>query len=64
MVAPDFFRTLQIPLVQGRDFTAHEQSDSQKVIIVDQALAEKYWPGESAIGKVINLLDNGAYWVF
>jgi putative ABC transport system permease protein len=64
MVAPDFFRTLQIPLVQGRDFTAHERSDSQKVIIVDQALAEKYWPGQSAIGKVINLLDNGAYWVF
>jgi hypothetical protein len=61
MVAPDFFRTLQIPLVQGRDFTAHERSDSQKVIIVDQALAEKYWPGQSAIGKVINLLDDGAY---
>jgi predicted permease len=63
MVSPDFFRTLQIPLVQGRDFTAHERSDSQKVIIVDQALAEKYWPGQSAIGKVINLLDNGAYTV-
>jgi putative ABC transport system permease protein len=63
MVAPDFFRTLQIPLVQGRDFTAHERSDRQKVIIVDQALAEKYWPRQSAIGKVINLLDDGAYTV-
>jgi putative ABC transport system permease protein len=63
MVAPDFFRTLQIPLVEGRDFTAGERSDGQKVIIVDQALADKYWPGQSAIGKVINLLDNGAYTV-
>jgi len=63
MVAPDFFGTLQIPLVQGRDFTAHERGDNQKVIIVDQALAEKYWPGQSAIGKVINLLDDGAYTV-
>ena len=63
MVSPDFFRTLQIPLVQGRDFTAHERSDSQKVIIVDQELAEKYWPGQSAIGKVIDLVDDGAYTV-
>lgn len=63
MISPDFFRTLQIPLVQGRDFTAHERSDSQKVIIVDQELAEKYWPGQSAIGKVINLVDDGAYTV-
>jgi hypothetical protein len=29
MVAPDFFRTLQIPLVQGRDFTAHERRGRQ-----------------------------------
>src|ERR1700740_2867659 len=63
MVAPDFFRTLQIPLMQGRDFTAHERRDNQKVIIVDQELAEKYWPGQSAIGKVINLVDDGAFTV-
>jgi putative ABC transport system permease protein len=63
MASPDFFRTLQIPLVQGRDFTAHDRSDNRKVIIVDQALAEKYWPGQSAIGKVVNLVDDGAYTV-
>jgi putative ABC transport system permease protein len=54
-VSPDFFHTLQIPLVRGRDFTAHDRPDTEKVVIVDQTLAEKYWPGESAIGKVINL---------
>ena len=57
MVSPDFFRTLQIPLVQGRDFTVHDQSDTQNVTIVDQTLAEKYWPKQSAIGKVIHLPD-------
>ena len=57
MVSPDFFRTLQIPLVQGRDFTVHDRSDTQNVIIIDQTLAEKYWPGQSAIGKVIHLPD-------
>jgi putative ABC transport system permease protein len=61
MVSPDFFRTLQIPLVQGRDFTAHDRSDTQKVVIVDQTLAEKYWPGKSAIGKVINLTGDSDY---
>jgi putative ABC transport system permease protein len=63
MVSPNFFHTLQIPLVQGRDFTAQERSDNQKVVIVDQALADKCWPRQSAIGKVINLMDDGAYTV-
>jgi len=63
MVSPDFFRTMQTPLLQGRDFSAQDRIGTQKVIIVDQALAEKYWPGQNAIGKVINLVDDGAYTV-
>jgi putative ABC transport system permease protein len=54
-VSSDFFRTLQIPLFQGRNFGAQDRIDSQKVIIVDQALAERYWPGRDAIGKIIRL---------
>jgi predicted permease len=60
LVSPDFFRTLQIPLIQGRDFTAHDRRDTQKVIIVDETLAQKYWPGQNAIGKVI-LAGHGNY---
>jgi len=63
MASPDFFRTLEIPLLQGRDFTAQDRLGTQKVIILDQALAEKCWPGQSAVGKVINLVDDGPYTV-
>jgi predicted permease len=61
MASPDFFRTLEIPLLQGRDFGPQDRIDTQKVIIVDQALADKYWPGQNAIGKVIRLPVNEAY---
>ena len=55
MVSPDYFRTLQIPLLHGRDFGTQDKTDSQKVIIVDEALAQSFcWPGEDAIGKVKN----------
>lgn len=64
LASPDFFRTLQIPLIQGRDFSAQEWLDTQKtqrVVIVDQTLAERYWPGQSAIGKVIHLIGDADY---
>src|SRR5258708_21236870 len=60
MVSPDFFGTLGIPLVQGHDFGSQDRIDTQKVIIVDQALADKYWPAQDAIGKVIRLPGNEA----
>jgi putative ABC transport system permease protein len=54
-ISSDFFRALQIPLLQGRDFGAQDRIDSQKVTIVNQALAEKYWPGQDALGKTLKL---------
>ena len=55
IVSSDFFRTLQIPLLQGRDFEAEDRIDTRKVTVVDQALADRYWPGQDAIGKMIKL---------
>src|SRR5258708_16608772 len=60
MVSPDFFGTLGIPLVQGDDFGSQDRIETQKVIIVDQALSDKYWPAQDAIGKVIRLPGNEA----
>jgi len=48
---PDYFRTMRIPLLEGRDFTAADRQGAAGVVIVDRTLAERYWPGESAIGK-------------
>jgi putative ABC transport system permease protein len=55
IVSSDFFRTLQIPFLQGRDFAAQDRIDSRKVVIVDQALVAKYWPGQNPLGKKIKL---------
>lgn len=48
-----YFRTLGIPLVRGRLFTEEEYRNDRQVVIVNQKLAEQYWPGEDPIGKRI-----------
>ena len=55
IVSSDFFRTLKIPLLRGRDFAAQDRIDSRKVVIVDETLVNKYWPGQDPIGKTIKL---------
>jgi predicted permease len=54
-VSPDFFETLQTELVAGRDFTIHDDADSQPVAIVNQEFCRRYWPGRNAVGKRIDL---------
>ena len=51
VVHPDYFRTLRIPLLEGRDFTARDTEFSPPVIIVNEVLARQFWPGTSAVGK-------------
>jgi putative ABC transport system permease protein len=51
LVSADYFRTLEMPLLQGRFFNAGDKLDAPPVVIVNQALAQKYWPNENAIGK-------------
>ncbi len=53
MVAPDYLETLRTPLLAGRDFTDRDDARSQPVAIVNQALVDRYWPGQNAIGKQI-----------
>ena len=54
-ISPDYFRLLQIPLIQGRDFDEADNASSRSAIIIDSTLAQSCFPGESPIGKVINL---------
>jgi predicted permease len=51
MVSADYFRTMQVPLLQGRDFDARDTIDRGSVIIIDNALAQRYFPGQNALGK-------------
>jgi putative ABC transport system permease protein len=52
-VTPDFFRTMRIPLLRGRFFTAADTETSKRVTIINATTARRYWPNEDAIGKRI-----------
>ena len=47
----DYFRTMEIPLLQGRFFNDHDTADVPHVILIDDKMAKRFWPHESAVGK-------------
>jgi predicted permease len=55
IVGPNYFRTMRTPLLAGRDFTEQDMEKSQRVALVNQAFADRYWPGRDAIGERINI---------
>jgi putative ABC transport system permease protein len=52
---PDYFRTLRIPLVQGRSLTSEDSTQSPPVAVISEKLAQRIWPSQNAIGKRIQL---------
>ncbi|QNI33570.1 ABC transporter permease [Alloacidobacterium dinghuense] len=50
---PDFFRTMGIGLLQGRDFTPADNATSPKVAVINEAMAHQYWPKGNALGSRI-----------
>jgi putative ABC transport system permease protein len=53
LVSPDYHRTMQIPLLRGRHFTAADRLGAPRVAIVDQETVNRYWPNEDPLGKRI-----------
>jgi putative ABC transport system permease protein len=53
VVSAGYFRAMQIPFLEGRDFDDRDQVKTQRVVIINQRMAEMLWPGESAVGKRI-----------
>lgn len=56
-VDPDYFTTFQMPIQQGRAFTSADSENSPPVAIVNQKMAEMFWPRQSPLGKVISAGD-------
>jgi predicted permease len=55
VIAPDYFRTLQISLIKGRSFTSADQDNSPYVAIISQTMAKQYWPNHDPIGEHFSL---------
>ncbi len=53
-VEGDYFETLGIPILEGRAFQAGDGAEGRRVAVVGQAFAERYWPGQSALGRRLN----------
>ena len=53
VISPDYFKAMQIPLMEGRDFDDRDREKTQRVVIVNQRMAQVLWPNESAVGKRI-----------
>jgi putative ABC transport system permease protein len=54
-VSPTYFKTMQIPVLRGRDFTEQDVEASPWVVVINRSMAEKFWPNENPIGQVITL---------
>ena len=64
-VSPDYFRTMNIPVLKGRQFSPQDSPDSERVVIVSETTARNFWPGEDALGKRIKLggFNSDAPWL-
>jgi putative ABC transport system permease protein len=65
VACPNILRTLGIPLISGREFTARDTVSAPGVALINEALAKRYWPGEEAVGKrfVIGRYGTNAPWM-
>lgn len=71
IVSPGYFATLRIPLLEGRDFTDHDDDTAPKVAVINETMANRFWPGQSPIGRkfraawreltVVGVAQNGKY---
>jgi predicted permease len=54
IITPNYFQTMQIPIVKGRDFTLQDNKSAQRVVIVSETFVNRYWPNQEAVGKQLN----------
>ncbi len=58
LVGPGYFELMEIPVVAGRGFSRSDDLASQKVMVVNEVFADRMWPGESPVGKLVPLFGD------
>ncbi len=53
--SPDYLKTMKVPLLAGRFFTSQDRLGSQPVVVIDQALARKVFPGQNPVGRTLSI---------
>ncbi|MDE3135135.1 MAG: ABC transporter permease [Acidobacteriota bacterium] len=65
VACPGYFRTMGVPTLQGREFNSQDTLGSPGVVVINQAMAQKFWPHEDALGKRIRVdgADSNGPWL-
>jgi predicted permease len=58
VITPGYFQTMSIPLLKGRSFTEQDRDNTPNVIVVNEALASRFWPNQDAVGKRLAFEDS------
>jgi len=59
VVTTGYFETMKIPILRGRDFTEADQQGAAEVVIINETIAKRFWPGEDPVGRVIEAGEFG-----
>jgi putative ABC transport system permease protein len=62
MISPDYFTAMGVGLIQGRAFSLYDTEDAPGVVIINQTMAARFFPGENPIGKRIGLSGSPRDW--
>jgi putative ABC transport system permease protein len=63
IVAGDYFSTLRIPLRRGRAFDQRDHPDGEEVVLIDEAMAERFWPGRNPVGEQVGFRGPDGPWL-
>lgn len=55
IVAPGYFEAMGVPLLRGRGFSSHDTETAPAVVVINQALADRFWPNQDPLGKTVTL---------
>ncbi len=62
-VMPDYFRTLRIPILHGRDFAQSDTPDAPLVAIINETMARRFWPEQDAVGRHFKHSPEDKKWI-